>query len=145
MTRAGALDVLDTNLSSITIQSTTPSVYRGEPLAIAQSPCIGFWLESGTQTAMTLANAGSTTVWTIRVYFRLQLSGDMREQVEEDVWQAMYDVSRVLLGDATLGGNVDDLRVGGASAGYVEMSGGVFRTVTIPIEVDILTDVTIAP
>jgi len=40
---------------------------------------------------------------------------------------------------------VSDSRLGPAVGGYVQMSGNTYRTVTVPYEVDILEDVTIAP
>jgi len=144
VSRAGALTQIDTNLSTITSPAFV-SVLRGEPLAISGSPVLAFWLESRAHTAVTLTNAGSMTTFSIRAYFRLQTSSDVRETVENDLWDAMYEIDRVLMGDANLSGQVSDSRVGEAVAGYVSMSGNTFRTLTVPYEVDILEDVTIAP
>jgi hypothetical protein len=136
---------IDALLGGTTIGGTTPVVYRGEPFAINQSPCIAFWLNGREDKAVTITNAGSVTTFTIRVYFRLQASADVRENVEEDLWDACYDIEAALLGDANLSGNVSDSRVGSQQAGYVDLGGLAFRTATLPYEVDILEDVTIAP
>ena len=144
MTRAGAIAQIDTLLSTIT-DPPFVAVYRGEPLAISGTPVLAFWIEGRERKAVTLTNAGSTTTFSIRAYFRMQSSPDVRESVELDIWDTMYEIDAALMGDANLGDNVSDSRLGPAVGGYVQMSGNTYRTVTVPYEVDILEDVTIAP
>ena len=125
MTRAGAIAQIDTRLSTITDPAFV-GVYRGELLAISGTPVLAFWVDRRVSKAVTLSNAGSTTTFTIRAYFRMQTSPDVRESVE-------------------LGGNVSDSRLLEFVGGYVQMSGNMYRTVTVPYEVDILEEVTITP
>jgi hypothetical protein len=144
MTRSGAIARIDALLSTIT-DPPFVAVYRGEPLAIAGTPLLAYWIESRENTAVTLTNAGSTTTFTIRAYFRLQVSPDVRETQELDIWNTMYEIEAALLGDANLSDNVSDSRVGNQIGGYVSMGGDTFRTITMPYQVDILEDVTITP
>ena len=144
MTRSGAITAIDTRLSTISDPAFV-AVYRGEPLGISGTPVLAFWIEGRSSTALTLSNAGSTTTFTVRSYFRLQSSADMREEVEEDLWDAMYAVDNALRADSNLNDNVSDIRIGDASAGYVVLGGATFRTASTPLEVDILEDVTITP
>ena len=81
----------------------------------------------------------------VRAYFRMQDSPDVRESIEEEVWDAMYQIDSQLRSDADLGGNVSDSSVGAATVGYTNMSGGVFRTVSVPYEMELLGEVTITP
>ena len=69
----------------------------------------------------------------------------MRETLEEEVWDTMVQVETKLSSDANLNGNVSDSSVGSASVGYINMSGGVFRAVSIPYEMQILGEVTVTP
>jgi len=144
MSRSGAIAQIDTLLSTISSPAFV-AVMRGEPLAIAGTPLLAYWIEGRSPKAVTFTNAGSTTTFSIRAYFRVQTSPDIRESVELELWDTMYQIEAALLGDADLGGNVSDSRFGDGTAGYVTMGGNVFRTLTVPYEVDILEDVTIAP
>ena len=144
MSRSGAIAQIDTLLSTISSPAFV-TVMRGEPLAIAGTPLLAYWIEERTSKAVTLTNAGSTTTFSIRAYFRVQTSTDIRETVELKLWDTMYEIDAALMGDANLGGNVSDSRMGDASAGYITMGGNIFRTITVPYEVDIMEDVTITP
>jgi len=144
MTRAGAMNQIDSLLSGISSPAFV-AVYRGEPLAISGTPVLAFWVESRRAKAVTLSNAGSTTTFAIRAYFRVQTSPDVREEAEEDLWDTMYEIDSALMADANLSDNVSDSRLGDATAGYLTMGGNTFRTLTVPYEVDILEDVTISP
>jgi|TARA_R110002020_G_scaffold165056_4_gene352280 hypothetical protein len=144
LTRAGAIAQIDTRLSTITDPAFV-GVYRGELLAISGTPVLAFWVDRRVSKAVTLSNAGSTTTFTIRAYFRMQTSPDVRESVELDLWDTMYEIDAALMGDANLGGNVSDSRLLEFVGGYVQMSGNMYRTVTVPYEVDILEEVTITP
>ena len=144
MSRSGAIDRIDALLATVSDPAFT-AVVRGEPLAIAGSPLLAFWLTSRRETAETLSNVGSTTTFTIRAYFRMQSSQDVRESLELDIWDAIYNIGSALRGDADLAGHCSDSRVGAATTGFVSMGGLTFRTVTIPFEVDILEETTITP
>ena len=144
MSRSGAMNQIDALLSGITSPAFV-AVYRGEPLAISGTPVLAFWIESRRPVAKTLSNVGATTTFAIRAFFRVQTSPDVREESEEDLWDAMYEIDSALMADANLSDNVSDSRLGDATAGYLTMGGATFRTLTVPYEVDILEDVTIAP
>ena len=144
MSKSGAMTAIDTRLSTISSPAFV-GVYRGEMLAISGTPVLAFWIEGRRSTALTLSNAGSTTSFMIRSYFRLQSSADVREEVEEDLWDAMYAVDEALRADSNLNDNASDIRIGPATAGYISDGGGTLRIASTPLEVDILEDVTITP
>lgn len=144
MSRSGALSRIDALLSEITDPAFT-TVLRGEPLAISGSPLLAFWITGRTSDFETLGDIGSRTSMLIRAYFRMQDSQDVRETLEEEVWDTMVQVDTKLRSDANLAGNVTDSNVGAGTVGYINMSGGVFRAVSIPFEMEILGEVTITP
>ena len=144
MSRSGAIDRIDALLATVSDPAFT-AVYRGEPLAIAGTPLLAFWVTSRSLKAITLSNSGSTVSFTIRAYLRMQNSADVRETIELDLWDSMVNISSALMGDANLSGNVSDSRVGNATTGYINMGGVAYRTMTIPYEVDLLEEVTITP
>jgi hypothetical protein len=144
MSRSGALSQIDTLLSTISDPAFV-AVYRGEPLAIAGSPVLAYWLTGRIAAFETLGDIGSRVSVMVRAYFRMQDSPDVRESIEEAVWDAMYQIDAKLRSDANLGGNVTDSNVGPATIGYVNMGGGVFRTVSVPFEMELMGEVTITP
>ncbi len=144
MSRSGALSRIDALLSEISDPAFT-SVLRGEPLAISGSPLLAYWITGRTDDFETLGDIGSRTSMLIRAYFRMQDSQDVRETLEEEVWDAMVQVDTKLRSDADLAGNVTDSNVGTATVGYITMGGAVFRAVSIPFEVEILGEITITP
>jgi hypothetical protein len=144
VSRSGALSRIDALLSEITDPAFV-SVVRGEPLAISGSPLLAFWITGRISDTPTLGDIGSRTSMLIRAYFRMQDSQDVRETLEEEVWDTMVQVNSKLASDADLAGNVTDSSVGSITVGYINMSGGVFRAVSIPFEVQILGEVTVTP
>ena len=144
MSRSGAITQVDTLLSTISDPAFV-AVYRGEPLAIAGSPVLAYWMTGRTNAFETLGDIGSRVSIMVRAYFRMQDSPDVRESIELAVWDAMYQIDVKLRSDADLGGNVTDSNVGAATIGYTTMSGGVFRTVSVPFEMELMGEVTITP
>lgn len=144
MSRSGAIAQIDTLLSTISDPAFV-AVYRGEPLAIAGSPVLAYWMTGRTNDFETLGDIGSRVAVMVRAYFRMQDSPDVRESIELAVWDAMYQIDVKLRSDADLGGNVTDSSVGAATIGYTTMSGGVFRTVSVPFEMELMGEVTITP
>ena len=144
MSRSGAIDRIDALLGTVSDPAFV-TVERGEPMAIAGTPLLSYWVSSRRETAITLSNAGSTVTFMIRAFFRLQSSKDVREFLELDLWDAMVNISTALRSDADLAGNCSDSRVGDATTGFVSMGGVSFRSITIPFEVDLLEEVTITP
>ena len=144
MSTSGALSRIDALLSDISDPAFT-SVLRGEPLAISGSPLLAYWITGRTDAFETLGDIGSRTSMLIRAYFRMQDSQDVRETLEQEVWDTMIQVDTKLRSDANLAGNVSDSNVGSATVGYITMSGSVFRAVSIPFEVEILGEITITP
>ena len=144
MTRAGALDRIDVLLSTITDPPFTAGV-RAEPLALAGTPVLAFWVQSRTPGWETLTNIGSTTTIMVRAYFRMQPSTDVRESIEAQVWDAMVEIETKLRSDANLADNVTDSQVGAAQVQYLTIDGAIFRVVTVPFEIQIYEEVTITP
>jgi len=144
LSRSGAIARIDTLLSTISDPAFT-SVLRGEPLAISGSPLLAFWITGRVSDYETLGDIGSRTSIIIRAYFRMQDSQDVRETLEEEVWDTMVQVDTKLKSDADLGGNVTDSSVGASTVGYINMGGSVFRAVSIPFEMQILGEITITP
>ena len=144
MTRAGALDRMDVLLSTITDPPFT-AVVRAEPLALAGTPVLAFWVQSRTPGWQTLGNIGSTPTIMGRAYFRMQAAADVRESIELQVWDAMVQIETKLRSDADLAGNVTDSSVGPAQVQYLTIDGAVFRCVTVPFEIQIYEEITITP
>jgi hypothetical protein len=144
MSRAGVIAAIDTALSSVS-SPTFSSVYVGEPLSIAGTPTAAFWLTSHNDLFDTLGDVSTTAVFTIRCYWRMQTSQDVRETIEDELWDAIVGIKTALRADSALGGNATDSRPGDATAGYIELSGLAFRQVTMSFEVDIYGDYAIAP
>ena len=144
MSRSGALDRIDALLDGV---SSPDFVYvaRGEPLSISATPMVAFWLSSREATAMSCTDVSSLTEFTVRAFFRMQTSQDVRESTELDIWNAMVNIDSALRGDSNLSGNVNDMEIGTSSTGYTEMGGVAYRTLDVPLSVEILGEVTITP
>ena len=144
MSRSGALDRIDALLGTVS-DPEFGAVLRGEPFAIAQTPTVAFWLQSRTVSFLTLKDSSTNTTFTIRAYFRMQSSRDVREDLELNIWDAAVNIDAALRGDSDLAGNVDDMEVGDATTGYTDIGGVAYRTLDIPLTVEIMGEVTIAP
>ena len=143
MTRAGALDRIDVLLSAITDPPFT-AVVRTEPMAISGTPVLAFWLQSRSNDWRTLTNIGSTTTVMIRAYFRLQNAIDVRETVEADLWDAIVQIETQLRSDANLADNVTDSNLGLATFATQQIGDGLFRTVSVPFDIQIYEETTIS-
>tara|TARA_R100000808_G_C2089343_1_gene110318 strand:- start:210 stop:644 length:435 start_codon:yes stop_codon:yes gene_type:complete len=144
MSRSAIMDRIDALLDGVSDPNFT-EVMRGEPLGIAGTPCVAFWLTSRDVEFKTLTGVTSNCNFTIRAYFRMQTSKDIRETTELDVWDAMVNIDTALRADSDLSGNAIDTDIGTATTGYTEISGVAFRTVDIPYSVMLGNEVTITP
>lgn len=144
MSRSGAIDRIDALLGSVT-NPTFGAVLRGEPMAIAQTPTVAFWMTGREVDFLTLNDVSSLTEFTIRAYWRLQMSRDIREDIELEVWDATVNIDSALRGDSDLAGNVADIDIGSASTGYTDIGGVAYRTLDIPLSVQIMSEITITP
>ena len=144
MSRVGALDRIDVLLSTISDPAFT-AVIRAEPLALSGTPVLAYWMQGRTNGWQTLTDIGSTTRIMIRAYFRLQASVDIRESIELELWDAMVEIDTKLRSDANLDGNCTDSTVGAATTATMDIGGGLYRTVTIPFDIQIYEEVTITP
>tara|TARA_R110002020_G_scaffold77761_5_gene196217 strand:- start:6274 stop:6708 length:435 start_codon:yes stop_codon:yes gene_type:complete len=144
VSRSGALDRIDALLGTVS-DPTFGAVLRGEPFSIAQTPTVAFWLQSRTVSFLTLKDSSTSTTFTIRAYFRMQSSRDIREDLELNIWDAAVNIDSALRGDSDLAGNVDDMEIGDATTGYTDIGGVAFRTLDIPLTVEIMGEVTITP
>jgi hypothetical protein len=138
------LDRIDVLLSTITDPAFT-AVIRAEPLALSGTPVLAYWVQGRTNGWQTLSDIGSTTTIMVRAYFRLQASADVRESIELELWDSMTEVDTVLRGDANLDGNCTDSTVGSATVSTIDMGGALYRTATIPFDIQIYEEVTITP
>ena len=93
----------------------------------------------------TLGDSSTIAEFTIRCYWRMQASPDMRESIEAEMWDAIVGIKTALRADSNLSGNATDSRPGDASAGYIEIGGLVFRQVSIPFSVNIYGESPIVP
>ena len=144
MSRVGALDRIDVLLSTISDPAFT-AVIRAEPLALSGTPVLAYWMQGRTNGWQTLTDIGSTTRIMIRAYFRLQASVDVRESIELELWDAMVEIDTKLRSDANLDGNCTDSSVGAATTATIDIGGGLYRTVTIPFDIQIYEEITITP
>lgn len=144
MSRAGVITAIDTALSSVT-NPTFTMVYIGEPLSVPTTPMASFWLSQHREDFTTLGDSSTVAEFTIRCYWRVQSSPDVRETIEAEMWDAVVGIKTALRADSALGGNAADSRPGDATFGYIEIGGNVFRVVTIPFDVNIYAESTITP
>ena len=142
MTRAGALDRIDTLLSGITDPPFT-AVIRAEPLALSGTTVLAYWMLSRASDFRSLSNIGSNTQVMVRAYFRLQESADVRESVELALWDAAVQIDTQLRSDANLNDNVTDSNVGSAVFGMAQVGNALYRTVSVPFEMMIYEEVPI--
>lgn len=138
------MDRIDALLGTVSDPSFG-AVLRGEPLSIARTPTVAFWLTSREVSFMTLKDVSTFTQFTVRAYFRMQASQDVRESTELDIWDAVVNIDSALRGDSDLAGNVQDMEIGTATTAYIEIGGIVYRTIEIPLTVEIMSEVTITP
>ena len=138
------MDRIDALLGTVSDPSFG-AVLRGEPLSIARTPTVAFWLTSREVSFMTLKDVSSFTQFTVRAYFRMQASQDVRESTELDIWDAVVNIDSALRGDSDLAGNVQDMEIGTATTAYIEIGGIVYRTIEIPLTVEIMSEITITP
>ncbi len=144
MSRSGALDRIDTLLASVT-SPTFGSVLRGEPMSIPETPTVAFWFAGRDVDFTTLRDVSSISEFTIRAYWRLQISKNIREDIELDLWNAAVNIPAALRGDSDLSGNVTDMVIGGSTTAFTEMGGIAYRTLDVPVTLEIYSEVTITP
>jgi len=120
-------------------------VIRAEPLALAGTPVVCFWVNGRVDNHQTLGDIGSTTTIMVRAYWRLQSSRVVQEAIELDIWDAMVNIDSKLRSDANLDGNCTDSRVGAATVVNMQIGDAICRTVSIPFEIDIYGEITITP
>jgi hypothetical protein len=144
MTRAGVLSTVDSLISGVTSPTFT-AVYQGEPLQVPTTPIAAFWVTAQTEDFQTLGDASTTLELTIRAYWRQQLSPNVRESIELEIYDAIVGIKTALRGDSNLSGNCTDSRPGTASVGIEVVGGSPFRSLTIPFFVDVYGEELITP
>tara|TARA_R110000824_G_scaffold135553_1_gene298848 strand:- start:6281 stop:6697 length:417 start_codon:yes stop_codon:yes gene_type:complete len=138
------MDRIDALLGTVSDPQFT-AVLRGEPLSVPGTPLVAYWLSGRSVMELTLADSSSTTDFTIRAYFRMQASADVRESVELNIWDAAVNIATALRSDTNLAGNVSDATIGDMTTGYTDIGGVAYRTLEVPYSVLILGEVTITP
>ena len=81
----------------------------------------------------------------IQCYWRQQLSPNVRESIELEIYDAIVSIKTALRGDSNLSGNCTDSRPGTATVGIQVVGGTPFRTLSIPFFVDVYGEETITP
>jgi len=136
VSRAGAIAAIDTALGNVSGPAFT-TIYIGEPLSIPTTPMAAFWLTGHREDFTTLGDASTIVDFSIRCYWRMQASPNVRETIDDQLWDVIVGVKTALRANSNLSGNATDSRPGDATTGYIEIGGAVFRQVTIPFEVNI--------
>lgn len=144
MSRLGVIAAIQSAIQDIT-EATITMVYVGEPLSVPTTPMAAFWLSQHREDFTTLGDSSTVADFTIRCYWRMQASPDVRETIEAEMWDVVVGIKTALRADSSLGGNAADSRPGDASFGYLEIGGNVYRIATIPLEVNIYSESVIEP
>ena len=144
MSRAGVLSTIDSLISGVSSPTFT-AVYQGEPLQVPTTPIAAFWISSQSEDFQTLGDASTTLELMIRCYWRQQLSPNVRESIELEIYDAIVSIKTALRGDSNLSGNCTDSRPGTATVGIQVVGGTPFRTLSIPFFVDVYGEETITP
>ena len=144
MSRAGVLSTIDSLISGVSSPTFT-AVYQGEPLQVPTTPIAAFWISSQSEDFQTLGDASTTLELMIQCYWRQQLSPNVRESIELEIYDAIVSIKTALRGDSNLSGNCTDSRPGTATVGIQVVGGTPFRTLSIPFVVDVDGEETITP
>ena len=144
MSRAGVLSTIDSLISGVSSPTFT-AVSQGEPLQVPTTPIAAFWISSQSEDFQTLGDASTTLELMIRCYWRQQLSPNVRESIELEIYDAIVSIKTALRGDSNLSGNCTDSRPGTATVGIQVVGGTPFRTVSVPFFVDVYGEETITP
>ena len=144
MSRAGGLSTIDSLISGVSSPTFT-AVYQGEPLQVPTTPIAAFWISSQSEDFQTLGDASTTLELMIQCYWRQQLSPNVRESIELEIYDAIVSIKTALRGDSNLSGNCTDSRPGTATVGIQVVGGTPFRTLSIPFFVDVYGEETITP
>ncbi len=144
MSRSGVLTRIDQLLSGVSTPSFV-AVYRAELISVPATPVAAFWLSSHDELFETLGDVSTTATFTIKCYWRPQLSPDVREDLNAEIWDAAVAIKTALRGDSNLSGNCTDSRPMDSAITLELINGQPFRTLTIPFEVDIYAEMSITP
>lgn len=144
MTRSGAISTIDTLLSGVS-DPTFRTVFRGEPMSVPETPCVAFWFAGRDVDFTTFTDVSSLNEFTIRAYWRLQASTNIREDIELELWNASVSIPTALRGDSDLSGNVTDMTIGASTTAFTEIGGIAYRTLDIPLTLINYSEVTITP
>ena len=144
MSRSGVLSTIDSLISGVSSPTFT-AVYQGEPLQVPTTPIAAFWISSQSEDFQTLGDASTTLELMIQCYWRQQLSPNVRESIELEIYDAIVSIKTALRGDSNLSGNCTDSRPGTATVGIQVVGGTPFRTLSIPFFVDVYGEETITP
>ena len=144
MSRAGVLSTIDSLISGVSAPTFT-AVYQGAPVQVPTTPIAAFWISSQSEDFQTLGDASTTLELMIQCYWRQQLSPNVRESIELEIYDAIVSIKTALRGDSNLSGNCTDSRPGTATVGIQVVGGTPFRTLSIPFFVDVYGEETITP
>lgn len=151
MSFAQALSVIDTHATAAgaALSRKITLVLPGEP-ATPPGNCIAYWYEGDGAPRHFPPRTLTDQMVGERVTLRAYWSVSSRDRVamanlEADVRALKLDLKSRLSGDSTLGGNCVDLDMDDADAAWLNLDGGLWRTLTIPLVLDYVDIQTIAP
>lgn len=151
MTFAAGLAVIDAHMLAAGTALTRPIrlILPGEP-STPPGNCGAYWYEGDGPPVHFPARTLTDEMVGERVTLRWYWQVSSRDKVamgnlEADLRAVKVDLKSRLSGDSTLGGNCVDLDVGDADAAWLNLDGGLWRTLTIPLVLDYVDIQTIAP
>jgi len=151
MSFAAALTTIDAHMlaAGTALSRKILLILPGEP-ANPPGNCGAYWYEGDGPPAHFPPRTLTDQMIGERVTCRYYWSVSSRDKVamsnlEADVQAVNRDVQARLAADSTLGGNCKDLLVGPADAAWLQLDGGLWRTLSIPLVLDFVEIQTIAP
>lgn len=110
-------------------------IVYGQPTSPPPNTTVAIWYAGEFEKTKTLTNVMVTEIVRIRMYWKRAESGQVKALIEGDLWTKSREIQAQLRSDSDLGGNVEDLEIGEATTGYVEISGSMQRILTIDCHV----------
>ena len=133
MSWSGAITVLKTHMAA---SGTAFAQRGGEPGVPATKTAAWYYTGSGDNPliAETLTDHAYAENVDVRFYWPVATRDAIpSEELEHEVQDTTRDFIALLEADRSLGENVTDTAIGEATAGWLDLAGGAFRIVTIPL------------
>ena len=151
MTLAAALAVLDTHLvaAGATISPAITDVAQGERANLHRRA--DYWLDGITAPERFTGAHATFTDWmvgigvTCRFYLPVADRAETyAANIETDIYTLAFNLASRVMGDFTLGGNCTAITIHDIEFGWLSATGWL-RVATIPLVLDFVDQITIAP